>query len=365
MKLVYLSPLNWTSFEQRPHKFVEWWQKRTGGDVLWVDPYPTRLPKLADFKRVSMKADEPPKVTPRWIQVLSSATFPIEPLPGSGWANGLVWRKLFHSIDQFTKGGEVTIGVGKPSELALQLIRRLKDANTFYDAMDDFPAFYSLLSRVSMERRERELVRNVNSVWVSSTKLKEKWVNVALKLSVVPNGVDEFILPKGNTCINKENQRVFGYVGTLGQWFDWEWVIQLAKLRPNDIVRLVGPLYVQRPTNLPCNIEIKPACAHREAIEEMKQFDVGLIPFKNTELTESVDPIKYYEYKSIGLPIVSTSFGEMTFRSDIDGVFICKLQDSLVDILNAALLHNEDKALTNRFRLENTWESRFDNIGLI
>jgi len=365
MKLVYLSPLNWTSFEQRPHKFVDWWQKRTGGDVLWVDPYPTRLPKLADFKRVSMKTDESPSVKPGWIQVLSSSTFPIEPLPGSGWANALVWRRLFHSIDQFAKGSEVTIGVGKPTELALQLIRRLKGADTFYDAMDDFPAFYSLLSRASMERRESELVRNVNSVWVSSTKLKEKWASAASKLSVVPNGVDEFVLPKADAYINKENQRIFGYVGTMGQWFDWEWVIQVAKLRPNDIIRLVGPLYVQRPTHLPCNIEIKPPCSHSEAIEEMKRFDAGLIPFKNTELTESVDPIKYYEYKSLGLPVVSTNFGEMAFRSDIDGVFVCQRTASLTDMLNAALLHDEDKALTNRFRLENTWESRFDNIGLI
>ncbi len=365
MKLVYLSPLNWASFEQRPHKFVDWWQKRTGGDVLWVDPYPTRFPKFSDFKRVSMKSDGPPKDKPSWMRVLSSSTLPIEPLPGSGWANALVWRKLFRSIDQFAKGDEVTLGVGKPTELALQLIRRLKSADTFYDAMDDFPAFYSLLSRISMERREDELVRNVDSIWVSSTKLKKKWEHVGSKLSFVHNGVDEFVLPKANYGARKEKKKVFGYVGTIGQWFDWEWVVQVARLRPNDVVRLVGPMFVNKPTSLPCNVEIKPPCTHAEAIEEMQQFDVGLIPFQNTELTESVDPIKYYEYKSIGLPVVSTCFGEMTFRSDVDGVFVCKRNEGLLEILNGALLHNVDEALTNRFRLENSWQSRFDNIGLI
>lgn len=44
MQLVYLSPLPWDSFSQRPHQFVEWFHNKHGGEVLWIDPYPTRLP---------------------------------------------------------------------------------------------------------------------------------------------------------------------------------------------------------------------------------------------------------------------------------------------------------------------------------
>ncbi len=366
MRLIYLSPLNWVSFAQRPHKFVEWWHNRTGGDVLWVNPYPTRLPQFSDFKRASMKLDDVSNATPRWLHVRSSLTFPIEPIPGSGLVNAIVWRQLFQSIDQFAKGSSLIIAIGKPTELSLQLISRFKNAYTFYDAMDDFPAFYSSsLSRAAMEKRESKLVSNVNAIWVSSTKLKKRWEYANTELCLVHNGVDGAVLPR-KTLINKNNkQKVLGYVGTIGRWFDWEWVLQIAKLRPKDIVRLVGPVFVKPPVSLPSNVEIEPACEHSEAIAAMQQFDVGLIPFQNNELTESVDPIKYYEYRSIGLPVVSTSFGEMAFRSDTDGVFVCTVKGALSQLLNDALKFTVSEASANRFKLENTWDVRFDSTGLI
>lgn len=72
----------------------------------------------------------------------------------------------------------------------------------------------------------------------------------------------------------------------------------------------------------PANIKLLPECSHASAIAAMATFSVGLIPFKLNRLTASVDPIKYYEYRALGLPVLCTRFGEMALRDKEPGVWI-------------------------------------------
>jgi hypothetical protein len=50
----------------------------------------------------------------------------------------------------------------------------------------------------------------------------------------------------------------------------------------------------------------------------MRQWHAGLIPFVRNALTDSVDPVKYYEYRSCGLPVLTTLFGEMPHHALVD-----------------------------------------------
>ena len=64
-------------------------------------------------------------------------------MPGSGVSNGLFWKGLFKAIDKFAKKDKFLLGIGKPTELSLQLLDRYPAINSFFDAMDDFPSFLS------------------------------------------------------------------------------------------------------------------------------------------------------------------------------------------------------------------------------
>ena len=48
--LLYFSPVAWASYAQRPHYFTRHFLRAPGASVTWVDPYPTRLPNLADLR---------------------------------------------------------------------------------------------------------------------------------------------------------------------------------------------------------------------------------------------------------------------------------------------------------------------------
>lgn len=366
MKLVYLSPVSWRSFAQRPHKFVEWFHNKTESNVLWVDPYPTRFPSVADLRRMSPGSHQTSaERTPQWVEVLSPRALPLEPLPFSGWINGMLWEPVKQRIADFAADNQVMLVIGKPSALALTILRQRRWRLTVYDAMDDFPAFYSGMSRWAMVRRELLIGRGVDKLIASSSALADHWRDLRENVVLVRNGLDADTLPEPRAKSRTADNKVLGYVGTVGSWFDWDWLIELARFCPRDRIRLIGPVFEPPPAVLPENIVMLPACSHEEALKAMQEFDVGLIPFKRNVLTNSVDPIKYYEYRASGLPVISTDFGEMTLRQGEDGTFITRGHEDIGELLERALLWVTDIETTRSTIQQNDWSARFDASGVL
>jgi hypothetical protein len=347
--------------------FVEWFRNRYGEDVLWVDPYSTRLPSLEDLQRIKHRrkiaAPKHGKQNfPDWLTVLRPYALPIEPLTGVNMLNILLWRNILQAISVFIEKGECLVCIGKPSQLALSVLDRYSTNPSLYDAMDDFPAFYKGMSRSAMEKKEQKVASRVTRISVSSTFLAERFAGYHSKLVLAHNACSVKHLPSINKPVKQKKRPVLGYVGTIGQWLDWPLVCDLAEKNPTMCVRLIGPIYASPPTSLPHNVELLPACDHASAISAMQGFSVGLIPFKKTDLTASVDPIKYYEYRALGLPILSTRFGEMALRESQKGVFFVDKYSDLEKQVKEALTCRSDIVEIEGFRKANSWDARFDSV---
>lgn len=368
--LIYLSPLPWTSFEQRPHKFARWFHRRTGGKVLWIDPYPTRLPKLADFKRLLHVYSEDSKTDiPSWLEVIRPASLPIEPLDGSEKINKLIWRNTLKRAFSVADSCHTLVVIGKPSALADQILEGFSKSLSVYDVMDDFPAFYDGVSKkamLSMLKWEKNIADKVSKIIVSSTPLLKRWSAIRKDTQLIYNGLDVELLPNVEMApVRTHSFTRFGYIGTLGSWFDWEWLIKLAEMKPDDQFVLIGPLLSSCPFKLPNNIFLKPACEHQKALKHMMSFDVGLIPFRRNKLTNSVDPIKYYEYRAMGIPVLSTAFGEMSFRTEEPGTFIVVNDKHLESLADQAACWTFTKEDIERFTIKNSWDARFDQLEIL
>jgi hypothetical protein len=362
MRMVYLSPVPWESFSQRPHRFVNWFHERTGKPVLWLDPYPTRLPRWQDLRQLQAhSATAPSHSPPEWLTVIKPNALPIEPIPGSRWLNRSLWQPALRAIDSFTLNHTTLLAIGKPSALALELLARLRHCMSLYDAMDDFPAFYSGLSRRALAEHERLIAQQADVIWVSSSELKARWCNLRDDVHLIHNGM---AIPKVQTYPRESSRKLLGYVGTIATWFDWEWIHTLAEVRPNDDIRLIGPVFHPSQKNLPDNVELLPACDHGTAQKAMAEFNAALIPFRKTRLTASVDPIKYYEYRALSLPVISTDFGEMHCRQESPGVFISRSPADIAALAESALRFRHDPAATQSFIQNNSWEARFDAARL-
>lgn len=368
-QLVYLSPLPWASFAQRPHKFVEWFHAATGGRVLWIDPYATRLPALRDLRRPSSGASGASVNRPDWVTVEGVRALPLEPMPGGTLLNRMGWRSLTGRVARFCAEGETLLVIGKPSALAFDLLRHSHAARSAYDSMDDFPAFYTGISRTALARVEARIATSVDRLLVSSTALRARWQTLRPDARLVYNGLDPAILPAADLAklarLGDGQPKVIGYLGTMGPWFDWAWLTALARQRPADTIRLIGPVFSAPPGALPGNVQMLPPVAHAEALEAMRAFDIGLIPFIRNQLTDGVDPIKYYEYRAMGLPVISTAFGEMKLRGAEPATFLVDAPEQLGGAVEAALRSQAGAAEIETYRVENSWAARFDAAGVL
>jgi hypothetical protein len=364
MRLIYLSPVPWHSFSQRPHELVRYFHARTGGQVLWIEPYPGRFPTLSDFMTPRPTTGEKDCEIPAFLTMIRPRALPIEPLPFSTTINRLFWDEIESEVNRFT-GDSTVLGIGKPTTLALQLLQKKDCRTSFYDAMDNYPAFYRGWSRLAMMNRERKVIKSVSTVLASSSALEGRLRHLASDVRLVMNACAVDRLPPGriSAALRDDQRPVIGYVGTIGAWFDWELVIALAKSNLKVDFRLIGPVYV-RPPALPHNVYLERALPHTEALCAMTQFNIGLIPFVQNALTACVDPIKYYEYRALGLPVLSSAFGEMARRRGYDGVYLVDRNANMTELVSEALANCAAPQSAAQFRMNNSWENRFDQAGI-
>jgi teichuronic acid biosynthesis glycosyltransferase TuaH len=99
------------------------------------------------------------------------------------------------------------------------------------------------------------------------------------------------------------------YVGALGHRLDIDVVREVAARFPEGSVALVGPLdepAVLAPLRQARNIVVHGPVGRRDVVALLHAADVCLLPHRRTALTESMSPLKLYEYLAAGRPVVAT-----------------------------------------------------------
>lgn len=366
--LVYFSTVPWNSFSQRPHYFVRWYHARFGGKIVWVEPYPCRFPKVSDFNRLKNRFRAYQPEPPTWLKILRTHLLPIEPIKSLAWINRFLWRVqlLNQGYDFLLRPREhgLRLAIGKPSDIALQTLQLQPQAFCLYDCMDEIAEFHEGRAKRRLNEVEQELIPKMKTVWASSSVLFQKMQALHHNVVFVPNGFDESMILSGfQGSRNPTSDPVAGYVGAMGSWFDWDWLQKMAYQKPEYRFELIGPVSSFVPSGLPNNVVLLGPLAHHEAMARMRAFKIALIPFKRTLLTHGVDPIKFYEYKALGLPIISTSFGEMLFHRSSAGVFLCDDLNTINGTFALAENYVASPLDTENFLRKNSWPCRFDEVA--
>ena len=374
-RLVYLSPVPLGSFAQRPHHFVHWFHERFGARVLWIDPGPSRLPRLSDWPRlVRWFQGGGPALGPHWQKAdwlghAAPRVLPLEPFAIGRLVNRWLWRDLLRQVDAFVTPDTLLV-MAKPCALSLELGRRYPQLPLVFDAMDSMPGFCTGVSRRWMEQAEAAQAERADRIWASSHALAAHHAHHAHKTTLVLNALTLPASTPGpsqssDSPLAAGRRPVLGYLGVIDHWFDWALLLRLAGQYPEAEVRLVGPVRHAAPRPLPPNVRCLPAVPQHQVYEVLRGFDAGLIPFARDAVTEYVDPVKYYEYRALGLPVLSTRFGEMAHRGLADGVHF--LEDLLAPVapagtpaLQALLAERPDPQQAQAFCREHSWANRFE-----
>lgn len=158
--------------------------------------------------------------------------------------------------------------------------------------------------------------------------------------------------------------RVIGYFGALDFWLDCEALRRCAEAHPEWMIRLIGRVEHQPVFELKKfpNIEFVGEVPYSRLPEYLKDFDVALIPFQVTPLTEAANPIKLYEYFSSGVPVVSTKLPEVEDYKDL--VYIAGDPETFVKQVENALAESDPALRARRVAVaqNETWKSRAEAL---
>ena len=239
---------------------------------------------------------------------------------------------------------------------------------------------YRLADRLDKFRRippgvaqlQQEIIERVDFVLATSQSLWE-WAQQFCTEDVyyLPNGVSEiFFEPAGETPpqdFPADGRAVAVYLGTLDSRFDLETLARgVAKLKDVHFL-IIGPLTdgTLRPGMKLLQAEenftwLGPK-EHKAVPAYLKHADLGMIPFHLNELTEAVNPIKYYEYLACGLPVVAPPLRELSAMKG--PLYHYRGRADFCSALKQALKAGEEekKDFTGYARLQ-TWEIRFQDI---
>lgn len=149
---------------------------------------------------------------------------------------------------------------------------------------------------------------------------------------------------------------------------DFPLLAELARLRPSWSFALVGPVGPGDPLTdvselaAEPNIHLLGARAYDELPDVLRAADAGLIPYARNELTESIFPMKVYEYMAAGLPVVATPLPALP---DMPEIVTAPDARGIADLLDQTLAREtpERRAERSRAAASHSWDRRLEEIA--
>jgi glycosyltransferase involved in cell wall biosynthesis len=256
---------------------------------------------------------------------------------------------------------------------AVHMAGCMNESAVVYDITDDWTSLTQSPHQVNLIRRQdAQLCRKADVTIVCSQRLHDMKRDHARNLHLIPNGVDadHYARVLGRTsplpaAAANWPKPVLGYTGTIHpDRVDVELVASLARSHAGSIV-LIGPNHlpaaqVERLRRLG-NVFMPGPVPYAQIPDYMAAFDVCIVPHKMTPFTESLNPIKLWEYLAAGLPIVSTDVAG--FRDYPELVRLAGTTDEFLAATRTALEEGAANAARRRSEAANhSWERRVDQI---
>lgn len=372
-EFVYFAPIDWGYTWQRPQQLAG--RLARHGRLLYVNPLGVRTPHPQDVRRVAQRvvsrfgrrADPQPGPSVRVESLWLYLPFPASPLAtrlNAARLRALVRRWRAHD------GGVVPVlWVGTPSAAVVEALEGLQPATVVYDCVDHVAAFQP--GRPGPGEVEVRLAGRADVVFATARSLYERMRALNPATVWLPNGADyaHFArardpgLPVPRDMIGIPTP-ILGYMGEIADWFDLELVDTLVREHPAWHVVLIGVVhtpaagrFLARP-----NVHYLGRKGYADLPAYVGCFDVCLLPFRRTPLTEAVNPVKLYEYLAAGRPVVSTPLPEVARYGEV--VTVAEPGEFGQAVARALRAADDPVAVARRLAVarENTWEERVETI---
>jgi glycosyltransferase involved in cell wall biosynthesis len=338
--------------------------------ILWIDSVGYRSPLLSkrDLRRlfVKLRAAITHITNPEPnIFVLSPFAFPI--YTGAFWRflNSLLLRcqirRAMRSLgfrDPISWFFLPTAGV-----VAGKLGERL----VIYHCVDDFTGFKGV-SPQAIADMEQQLISRSDLVIVSAQSLCSSKAMQHDRVVLVRHGVEHGLFARALApetqipcSIRSLPRPILGFFGLISDdWIDFDLLSYVADQFPSGSLVLLGSVTsnVGR-LNCKANVHMLGRVPYNDLAAYCKGFDVALIPFVQSNLTEHCNPLKMWQYLAAGLPVVSTPIPEVCCLPE------CRIagdKESFVSQIEAALQDPGPTAHRSNLMKHHSWDNRVKEI---
>lgn len=255
---------------------------------------------------------------------------------------------------------------------AYTIIRGLHPRCAVFDVLDENLSFPGLKHRHVLQRKFAYILKHVNVITaVSRFLVDELQDSYGVMAHYLPNAVDfdRFSYQPAYSQPLQElsslERPLFGFVGALTSWIDFELLRAVADRLERGTVVLVGPVATGAvPEGALHLLHGHPRVAYlgpqpyERVPHFLHQFDVLVLPRNYETHSLASDPLKLYEYMATGKPIVSTAIPSAMRFAGL--VYVCRDCRDFISSLERALGEwSQEMAQKQRDAVrEMSWHSR-------
>jgi Glycosyl transferases group 1 len=257
--------------------------------------------------------------------------------------------------------------------LAPALVERFSPARVVVDVVDDHRAWpgVSAQERERLTENYRQTLALADVAFTNCEPVRDAMREFCPQVRLVPNGCDAAPsqeAPVGNAYYDafvKAPGKVIGFVGNLEQKIDIDLIDRVAERFADCQVVLIGSTHAN-PQVLKlkrhANVRMPGVVPYAKIGAWLARFDVGIIPHLNSEMTQSMNPLKLYVYLSHRVPVVSTEVFNIDRSTSF--VHVARSHDEFIERLGAVLaagpLGGDARQALDRYVGANCWAARFE-----
>mgnify|MGYP002622878763 FL=1 len=246
-----------------------------------------------------------------------------------------------------------------------------------YDMTDDWSEFPGISEHRKHEiiSEESRVIKEADLVFAVSGRLFDKAVKLNPNSIHLPNATDfeSFNKVMSNIDTSEEirsfNRPRLGYVGNITpRRIDFELLRFIAESKPEWNIIMIGPVHAEAADMVNSfrdlrNVFFLGPKKYYSLPEYIKGFDICILPHRVDNLTQSMDPIKLYDYMATGKPIVATAVAEaVKFREEI---CLGNSREEFVSHIKSLLYEGateQSLAMQLETAKKNTWDKRVEKL---
>ncbi|CQR70555.1 hypothetical protein SOV_40830 [Sporomusa ovata DSM 2662] len=233
-----------------------------------------------------------------------------------------------------------------------------------YDRYSEYGNEHYTKNQIKIEqfdKAEQDAIAKCDLLLCASTTLADETRQVNNSVLWFPNAVpQDYIIRKGG----KHSRKIIGMLSDRMSRINQELLREVAEKLPEYKFELVGKNDIEGQNSYPSNVIFKAYMPHHELLEYITNWDCGFSLYNDNRFNYYCCPMKYFEYSSRNLPVITTPIPEAKVFAALysDIVYLADGALNVIEQVKRLELKPKDTDFT-KLAIENTWKIRAEQLA--